>query len=821
MFDSPVLNVVIGLTLIYLLYSLLASLLGELLSTTLNLRSLLLRVALERMLNDGYYARRDRWRNNWNTVVNGLRWFFLFPNRDFKNSLAGRFYEHPSIKYLAKAEQRSPFAETRPSYLTDVYFVSTFIRMLIEMGMGNTDDEKIASALKLNTLHMQPRTAKNVMGIYQEANGNTAAFKEGLRRWYNETMDRTNGWYKRKMQFMLLLIGLFLSILFNVDTIRITKLLARDPEARSELVKMSIAIANDTTYEKVITDKDSLQRATILDSGYARVQRDIDDAGLLLGLGWNFNKLTSPIKYKVTHKRTPKLFDGLLDLDTAAKSVRVADSVHRASEERNKWAVKTLLPEIKQTDRQILDTIMAALQGNIKDTSKLKGLRGKKDTLLKLLAARKEMLANDSLEFAALTGLQQQNLQSINELTGKKFKDIPVVEWEKESSGVYYLRGEGPYTGNRLGYIISNTFKDLRLLGFLLTALMISLGAPFWFDLLKKLVSLRGAGVRPDPSENEVQVKKALPAAGTPAAVVAAEAAPLFATVQDEFVWKYRTALLALPPVRAVFTFYDNAGNCNVQINVTVATAVQEITNRLAALGINPVPGWLLIRVTGIPRSNAPLHAVGNFNNLALTHGSLSCILKDATNEDRFVLSCWHVLKGDTDFDALFIKHPLVVNNTNNIIADLEAGGILNTLDYGLARCRPNTPAITNDWLITGLTLPTPFKHRMVETDDIKNHITVRYFDVETQAVVHGVIYTVCPEVQVDYRDKSRMVQDVIVLQKSPDTVLPISQPGNSGALLFAANNEAIGMIIAGDDNYTYAIKLSNFFNLHKEKSFA
>jgi hypothetical protein len=493
--------------------------------------------------------------------------------------------------------------------------------------------------------------------------------------------------------------------------------------------------------------------------------------------------------------------------------------VHRASELRNRWAVKALLPEIKQKDRQILDTIMAALQGNIKDTSMLKGLRGKKDTLLKLLAARKEMLANDSLEFAALTALQQQNLQSINELSGKKFKNIPVVEWENKE--VYYLRGEGPFTGNRFCYIISNTFKDLRLLGFLLTALMISLGAPFWFDLLKKLVSLRGAGVRPDPSNDEVLVKKVLPIAGIPAVVVVAEAAPLFATIQDEFVWKHRAALLTLPPVRAVFTFYDNAGTCKVQVNVTVATAVQEVTNLLAALGISPVPGWLVIAVTGIPRSNAPLHAVGNFNNLALNHGSLSCILKDATNEDRFVLSCWHVLKGDTDFDALFIEHPLVVNNTNTIIADLEAGGILNTLDYGLARCRPNTPVITNNWLITGLALPTPFKHRMVETDDIKKHITVRYFDVETQTAVNGVIYTVCPEVQVDYRDKSRMVQDVIVLQKGPDTVLPISQPGNSGALLFDVNHEAIGMIIAGDNNYTYAIKLSNFFNLHKEKSFA
>lgn len=36
-----------------------------------------------------------------------------------------------------------------------------------------------------------------------------------------------------------------------------------------------------------------------------------------------------------------------------------------------------------------------------------------------------------------------------------------------------------------------------KILGFILTALAISLGAPFWFDLLKKLVNIRSTGARP------------------------------------------------------------------------------------------------------------------------------------------------------------------------------------------------------------------------------------------------------------------------------------------------------------------------------------
>jgi hypothetical protein len=42
----------------------------------------------------------------------------------------------------------------------------------------------------------------------------------------------------------------------------------------------------------------------------------------------------------------------------------------------------------------------------------------------------------------------------------------------------------------------------LKIVGWLITALAVSLGAPFWFDLLNRLVDLRGAGPKPEPSAN-------------------------------------------------------------------------------------------------------------------------------------------------------------------------------------------------------------------------------------------------------------------------------------------------------------------------------
>jgi hypothetical protein len=37
-----------------------------------------------------------------------------------------------------------------------------------------------------------------------------------------------------------------------------------------------------------------------------------------------------------------------------------------------------------------------------------------------------------------------------------------------------------------------------KILGILFTTIAVSLGAPFWFDVLNKFVNLRSAGDRPD-----------------------------------------------------------------------------------------------------------------------------------------------------------------------------------------------------------------------------------------------------------------------------------------------------------------------------------
>jgi hypothetical protein len=62
----------------------------------------------------------------------------------------------------------------------------------------------------------------------------------------------------------------------------------------------------------------------------------------------------------------------------------------------------------------------------------------------------------------------------------------------KDANGQCYLENDPAYRTPQFGTVA------LMLVGWLVIALGVSQGAPFWFDLISRLVSIRGGGPRPD-----------------------------------------------------------------------------------------------------------------------------------------------------------------------------------------------------------------------------------------------------------------------------------------------------------------------------------
>ena len=83
-----------------------------------------------------------------------------------------------------------------------------------------------------------------VEGYATEAEKNLAVARKSVENWFDDTMTRVSGWYKRKAQLSTFLIGLFLAVFLNIDSINVASTLWREPILRQQLVVQATAYAN-------------------------------------------------------------------------------------------------------------------------------------------------------------------------------------------------------------------------------------------------------------------------------------------------------------------------------------------------------------------------------------------------------------------------------------------------------------------------------------------------------------------------------------------------------------------------------------------------
>ncbi len=125
-----------------------------------------------------------------------------------------------------------------PSYIPSRTFAMAIVDMLNEHKTTGADTMKSITQ-SLADHNWQYRDNKAVQAMYAlalNANGDLQAFQRNLENWYNDSMDRASGWYKRHVQRILLGLGLLLAVLFNVDSVRVARTLWVDRDARQAMV---------------------------------------------------------------------------------------------------------------------------------------------------------------------------------------------------------------------------------------------------------------------------------------------------------------------------------------------------------------------------------------------------------------------------------------------------------------------------------------------------------------------------------------------------------------------------------------------------------
>jgi hypothetical protein len=74
---------------------------------------------------------------------------------------------------------------------------------------------------------------KPLLRMMTDAQGDMEKFRASLEHWYDDTMDRVSGWYKRYVQKIILVISLVLVVALNVDSVNIAQVLWRLPTERA------------------------------------------------------------------------------------------------------------------------------------------------------------------------------------------------------------------------------------------------------------------------------------------------------------------------------------------------------------------------------------------------------------------------------------------------------------------------------------------------------------------------------------------------------------------------------------------------------------
>jgi hypothetical protein len=82
--------------------------------------------------------------------------------------------------------------------------------------------------------------------LIDAASGDVARARANIEEWYNSSMDRVSGWYKRRSHIIILVLGFLVAVAVNADSVLIVRRLASDRALRDSLVASANVYAQET-----------------------------------------------------------------------------------------------------------------------------------------------------------------------------------------------------------------------------------------------------------------------------------------------------------------------------------------------------------------------------------------------------------------------------------------------------------------------------------------------------------------------------------------------------------------------------------------------
>ena len=505
--DTRMIEVAIGLALVFALTSLLAAAAQEAWSSLFKLRGEILRKAVVSFVGD---------------------------DANFAQALL----EHPLLVSLTPKTQKDSSA--RPSYVDGASLISALLdhlsRTHTATGARPATPSELVEAVAAVASGRLPPAAPIAAGLHAGLAGAPAArppelFARGLQSllagaehdwptyekrlvaWFDSVGDRSTGWFKRRTQLGVFIVGLLTAAAANVNPIVIAPRLWNDGAVR-------LAMVEAATKLDASTGKAAAAGASAWSAPSAAAPKAASNPGAAAS--------AAPASLSLATDRTVasgKPFADALEalrntLDAAAQTPPPAGSAQRAALlnliERTasartalaRWQQAGAVPSAAAAAALAAPLALdgpAALAPTLPTWPAVQaGLAQARAAATTLAMAPAEAARSEQPATAQTTAQTTVRKESIACEGGEKLSPEFIAMCDRLDA-----LGQLKQAGLPIGWspiakpaVASDELQWLDTVlmpvGWLITALACTLGAPFWFDALGKLVKLRGSGSRPE-----------------------------------------------------------------------------------------------------------------------------------------------------------------------------------------------------------------------------------------------------------------------------------------------------------------------------------
>jgi len=265
MLNSETLEVGIGMAFLFLLMSLICTAVKEWIEGVLKWRAMDLERALRTLLDDN----------------NGAITALLYRHPLIYSLFQGP-YDPSQIKHSpltpGRGAQHMRLRARRnlPSYIPAENFAMALLD-LVARGPAAADEAAESAAVHLSVEELRERAAmlgsphlrRVMLSAIDHSGGDLERLKLNLQRWFDGTMDRAAGWYKRRTQAVLFMVGIGVAAALNVDALYVMGRLTADKTLRDLLVQEAASLkgpdaaASMPLHDRIRDARNELQKVEV------------------------------------------------------------------------------------------------------------------------------------------------------------------------------------------------------------------------------------------------------------------------------------------------------------------------------------------------------------------------------------------------------------------------------------------------------------------------------------------------------------------------------------------------------------------------------